>query len=455
MTTPSPLTQLLGEFVSSLRYESIPPAAMDTVRAGFADTIGVMIAGSGDEPVRLLIDALDPQPGPASVLFGSRTATPRDAAWINATAAHVLDYDDAGLRGHPSAVMVPAILAEAQACGASGKDMATAYVAGYEVWAELAHREPHAHHRKGWHPTGIFGSIAAAAAIASLKRLNAAQTVHAFAIGASQSAGLMSNFGSMTKPFHAGHASHAGVVAAHLAAAGFTGALDALEHPQGFMNAVSPEGKVDRAGMLRAGQDWHILRNGLGIKKFPMCYCTHRPIDAMLDLLQRQPLRPDEIRSIDVSISGRNATVLRNHRPDTGLAAKFSIEFAMAACVIAGRVTLEELTDAFVQREDIQSMFPKVTVNINPDEDPNSGYAPFDHVVVTLENGTRLVSENVHFAKGAFEVPLSRDELFAKFAACVRVGGASADAQAMFDALYHIEQQPGTHTIPGLGSSRS
>ena len=143
-------------------------------------------------------------------------------------------------------MLAPAILAEAETLGLGGREMFAAYVAGYETWAELARRDPGHHHVKGWHPTGIFGAIGAGAACAALRRLDASQATMAIALSASQAGGIMANFGTMTKPFHAGRASHAGLVSARLAELGFTAAQDALEHPQGFLSAVSPEGRADR-----------------------------------------------------------------------------------------------------------------------------------------------------------------------------------------------------------------
>src|SRR5690349_13455277 len=246
---------------------------------------------------------------------------------IVGTAAHALDYDDVGLRGHPSTVLVPAILAEAETLGSTGADMVVAYVAGYETWAELFRRDTGLLHQKGWHPTGLYGAVGAAAACASLRRLDADKAAQAIALGASQSSGLMANFGTMTKPFHAGKAAHAGVMAARLAEAGFTASSDALEHPQGFLHAISPAGTEDRDGDCKAGTEWAILSQGLGIKKYPTCYCTHRAIDGMLDLVAGSPVKAEQVESISVSMSDYFATVLRNHQPETGLAAKFSIEF--------------------------------------------------------------------------------------------------------------------------------
>src|SRR3990170_1432215 len=139
MTTE--LTRKLGEFVAGLRYGQIPAGAISVIRTGFTDCVGVMIAGSGEPVVQLLVAALKPPPGEATLVFGQHSAAAPEAAWINATAAHALDFDDVALRGHPSAVLVPAILAEAQAIGASGQEMMAAYAAGYETWAELVRRE--------------------------------------------------------------------------------------------------------------------------------------------------------------------------------------------------------------------------------------------------------------------------------------------------------------------------
>ncbi|HEY8610908.1 MAG TPA: MmgE/PrpD family protein, partial [Roseomonas sp.] len=239
MTTS--ITRALGAFVSGLRFDAIPAEAVSIARTGFVDCVGVMIAGRDEPVVGILRDTLgvaNPR-GEAALTFGSLRAPAPEAAWINGTAAHALDYDDVALRGHPSTVLVPAILAEGEALGATGAEMVAAYVAGYEVWAELIGHDQDYHHEKGWHPTGLFGAVGAAAACARLRGLDADQAAQAIALGASQSAGLGANFGTMTKPFHAGRAAQAGVMAARLAGAGMTASLDAIEHPRGFLYAIS------------------------------------------------------------------------------------------------------------------------------------------------------------------------------------------------------------------------
>jgi 2-methylcitrate dehydratase PrpD len=436
------LTQDLGRFVADLTFERLPEGAADVARIGFIDTIATMIAGAQDPAPQLLRKALHPTSGEATLYFTGEKSPAPEAAWINGTAGHALDYDDvASLRGHPSTVIVPAILAEGETLGASGQAMLAAYVAGYETWAELAWRDPGHHHRKGWHPTGIFGPIGAAAACASLRRLDADGAARALALAASQSSGVMANFGTMTKPFHAGRSAHSGLMSARLAEVGFTAALDALEHPQGFLSAVSPEGAVDRgAPMQRAGNEWKILKYRLGIKKYPACYCTHRALDAMLELLARQPLKPADIERITVSISDTHSLILRNHEPQTGLAAKFSMEFAMAAAVISRRAGLAEYTDGFVKRPEVQELMRRVRVETNQNYDPEvSGASVFDLVRVELVGGRVVESEKVARAKGHADRPLSEDELFEKFRICLDAGDAKIAPDVLFDRLRHLE----------------
>jgi 2-methylcitrate dehydratase PrpD len=433
------LTQHLGQFVANLSPNHLPEDAVKIARMGFIDTIGTMIVGRSEESVRIMTEVLAPADGPATLTFGRRKIAAPEAAWINGTAAHALDYDDVTLRGHPSTVLVPAILAEAETLGASGSDMITAYVAGYEVWAELALRETGLLHEKGWHPTGLYGAPAAAAACAKLRRLDAEKATIAIALGASQSSGLMSNFGTMTKPFHAGKAAHAGIMAARLAEAGFTANEDALEHPRGFLHAISPQGNEDRTSEPKAGTEFRILTHGLGIKKYPMCYATHRAIDCLMDLIAESPIKVDDVAKITVRISENASKVLRNKQPDTGLAAKFSIQFAMASPVIAGRVGLRELTDGFVQRPDVQDLMRRVAVETTTDYDPDMpGAARHDSVAVHLTDGRVIEGTPVARATGHPSRPLSDAQLYEKFADCLAVGQSDIPADVLFKRLTEI-----------------
>lgn len=434
------LTRSLGAFASAVRRENVPASAWDTVRTGFTDCVATMIAGRNEPVVRTLTQVLGAgTTGESTLCFGAGRANAADAAWINGTAAHALDYDDVALRGHPSTAIVPALLAEGEALGASGADLATSYVAGYEVWADLVDRERGKHHDKGWHPTGIFGPLAAAAACARLRGLDAQQATAALGIAASRASGLMANFGSMTKPFHAGCAAHAGVIAARLAAQGMTSSPDALEHPQGFLNAVSPAGDYD-ATPRTPGTPWQIVRQGLSVKKYPICFAAHRVVDATLDLVREHGVAARDVERVTVSLSVLAAKLLRNALPQTSLEAKFSIQFAVAAALLAGNVGLTELADGYVLSEPVQRLMQRVNVVTNENYDAEAPVqSVYDELEIALASGRTVKSAQVRRPRGHPSNPLRPGELWAKFSDCLAAGGRERDAARLFEALQHID----------------
>ncbi len=437
------LTRELGEFVSRLQYKDLPPEGLHVAKLGFLDCVGVMMAGSV-EPVAEIVarTVLDGCEKPeASVLFTTRRAPAALAAWVNGAAAHALDYDDAG--GHRSAILVPTILAEGEALGAGGEEMVTAYVAGFEVWSELALREKGHLHEKGWHPTGIYGALAAAAAAARLRKLDSELTATALAIAASEASGLVANFGTMVKPFHAGNSARAGIVAARLAANGMTAAANALEHTRGFLSAVSQGGDFDATRPVKAGRDWRIGIEGVSIKKFPTCYCTHRAIDAMLEVANAHDLKPGDVAEIEVLIGKTQKAILHADQPKTGLEGKFSIQFAMACALAERRVTLGELVDPVVQRRDIQDLMRRVKVTLLTEYDTvMPQYSTYDQVKVRLASGKVVESDRITRAKGHISRPLTEAELYAKFASCLDFAASPLDRRGLFDAFNRLETQP-------------
>src|SRR5690348_1164147 len=311
-----------------------------------------------------------------------------------------------------------------------------AYLVGYETWAELIARDPDPHHEKGWHPTAVFGTIAAAAAVASLRHLSCENARHAIALSASLAGGLVANFGSMTKPKHAGRAASAGIEAVRLAIGGLTASPDAIEHHAGFLSAISPKGRVDRERPADAlGRNLRILDSGLSIKQYPICYATHRVIDGVIDAARANSLRVAEVASVEAQIGRTQASMLRNHAPQTGLEAKFSLEFAVASALIAREVGLDQLTDTFVQRADVQDAMRKVatqTLDTRCPIEPMFAYA--DRVHIRLRSGEILDTGDIRFARGNAQVPLSVDELRRKFVSCA--GRASeVDAGRLYGQL--------------------
>ncbi|HEY5899836.1 MAG TPA: MmgE/PrpD family protein [Burkholderiales bacterium] len=424
------LTRALAERVSALRFETLPPEAVETVKRGAIDCIGVLFAGM-DEPVaRILLQSI-PDGNEASVLFGDRKARSADAALVNAAAAHALDYDDTGIDGHPSVVLVPTMLAEGERLRTSGKAAVAAYVAGYETWGELVNRDADKHHGKGWHPTAVFGTVAAAAAASNLAKLTPEKTMHAIAMAASMAGGLVANFGSMTKPYQAGRAAQNGITAARLAAAGMTASPDALEHQSGFLRAFSPKGNVRTDEKLG---DWHILRQGLNVKRYPVCYGVHRSIDAVLAL----DVSAAEVEAAEMRVGRHQGAMLRHHSPQNALDAKFSGEFAMACALLRRKVGLAELKDDFVRSDAVQALMRKVRITTTDEADPDEPlFAAYDQVTLTLKNGKVLKSEPVRHARGHARNPVGLDELRAKFDDCTK--GAR---RALFERLLRLDEQP-------------
>jgi len=430
------LTSEIGAFLSAVRDKGPPPEAMPVVRSGFTDCVAVMIAGREQDVTRIVGTHLGARFGGNGLLVSGLKAP--DAALLYGTAAHALDYDDVALSGHPSAVLVPAILAEAADSGADGATMSKAYVAGYEVWAELIRRDADQHHLKGWHPSAIFGTIAAAAACAVIRRLDAGKAAHAVGMAASMAAGVGANFGSMTKPLQVGRAAQSGLQAGRLAEAGLTASPDAIEHNLGFLRAISPKGNVDTTAPAALGREWRILESGVNIKLYPMCYGVHRSLDAMLGLVRGENVSADDIAGVEVEMGEVQAAVLRNHRPQLALDAKFSAEFAMAAAAIARRCGMSEVSDAFVQRADVQAFLPKVSITPTFEKSAEDTLmAPSDRVRITLRDNRELASPPVRHPRGHFKNPADADVLWSKFADCV--DGAPIEARPLFERLQRID----------------
>lgn len=445
-STPIGLTAALADYVAAPSFGGAEDAACAIAQTGFIDTIATMLAGQNEPVVQLMLQHLGTTGGAteAPVPFAHRFMSAPDAACVNGVAGHALDYDDVALSAHTSTVLVPAILAEGHRLGISGQEAVRAYVVGYEVWAELFGRESEQYHLKGWHPTGVFGTVGAAAAVAYLNRLTATQTQTALSIAASMASGLVANFGTMTKPLHAGRAAANGIESVRLARLGLTAAPDIFEHPAGYLTAISPSGKADRTRPAnQLGQTPRILDTGLSIKRYPVCYSGHRIIDGMLTLVERENLQPDDVREITVTIGPAQASMLRNARPTTGLEAKFSAEFAVASALVARQVGLAQLKDEFVNRAVVQTQLGKVKVAITDKLCPiDPAFSFADRVQITTTDGRLLDSGDIRFALGNAKNPIDSAGLRQKFMDCLAVGGASAGADAMYAKLENLPSLP-------------
>ena len=387
------------------------------VRTAFIDTLACILAGRA-EPVTARVNAWAGRPSMEYPARAGETG-PALAALLNATCGHALDFDDVGLAGHPSVVLIPVLLAEHEAHGTHGFDLVQAYAKGYAVWAELARRMKVHLHGRGWHPSAVFGTVAAAAAAAAARRLPAEQTAHALGIAASSAAGLIANFGSMTKPLQVGRAARAGIEAADLAAAGIDASPDALDGPTGLLAALAGPENADRNPVLVEKFEDALRGQRPGIKKSPICYAAHRIVDGVLDLRAAQGLQPGDIERIDATLSKTAASVLRHHQPHTLSEARFSLEFAVAVALVHGAVGTPQVQLANLGDPDVMGLMGRVhtgTVDTRCPLEPSFAFE--DRVWITTRDGRVLDSGPIRFARGHAMLPLAEADLIEKLVAC-------------------------------------
>jgi 2-methylcitrate dehydratase PrpD len=416
-------TSGLAEFVAKSRWEDCPTAAVDAARRAILDCLGVMLAGSAEPAARIIQKVADAEGGtPLCTVVGTGRRT--GAVWAalcNGTAAHALDFDDTNfaMMGHPSAPALSAALAAAELTLADGRALVHAFLLGFEVETSLAEVLNPPHYERGWHATCTLGTLGAAAAAARLLGLDAVQVRTALAVAASQASGLKENFGTMTKPFHAGHAARSGVMAALLAREGWTASEQAIEGPQGFLRVLGA-GKIELGALERLGAPWKILTSGVAVKPYPSCACTHSIIDGTLELRRAHGLRPDQVAEVTVGVNATVPRILIHSDPRTGLQAKFSAEFAAAAALAEERVGLTTFTDEKVQDGRIRALMKRVRMVVDPEIPGDLERHVWTRVTIRLADG-RALSIGPREVPGHPSKPLPLQALREKFAECASV----------------------------------
>ena len=336
----------LAKRIVGMQYEDLPAEAVRWAKISFIDTIGCAFAGIDERGPQITQKVLTTGrgAGPSLIWGTARRAMPLDAAAVNGIAAHALDYDDCNnsIAGHPSAALLPAALALGEELGASGRDVILAYVTGFETQGRIAHAVHLHHYEKGWHPTATLGIFGAAAASARLLGLDSDRTATALAIACSLSSGVKANFGTMTKPLHAGECTRNGLYAALLAKEGFTACPEAFEHKHGFFEVFNGAGNYVAGKVLESWADpLEILNPGVGLKQYPCCGSTHSAIDAMLILRERHRLTPGEVAKIESITHDRALAHTDRPDPRSSLDAKFSVQYCVARALMHGDVTFE------------------------------------------------------------------------------------------------------------------
>jgi len=423
------LTAYVADFIASTRFARIPPEAVGLGKKSILDGLGLALAGSVAKSGALIRRHLQSLgcAGGASTVVGSPLRLPaRFAAFANGTAIHADDYDDTqlavakdrvyGLLTHPTAPVLPAVLAVAERDGRSGRDLLTAYHVGVEVECKIAEAINPRHYQHGFHSTATCGTFGAAAGLANLQGLSSALAATALGIAGSLSAGLRENFGTMMKPFHAGRAAESGVLAAEFAGLGFTATPHILEAPRGFFRAAG--GGYDETAILgKLGNPWTFMDPGVSIKPHPSGSLTHPGMTLMLSLITEHDIRPEQVARVKVGTNQNMPNALIHHRPTTELQAKFSMEFCMAILLLERKAGLSEFTDEVVNRPDVQAMIQKVDFGVHPEAEA-AGYDKMTTIIEIALTDGRVISGRADFGKGSPANPMTYEEVADKFREC-------------------------------------
>lgn len=438
-------TEKIAKFVAEADYGNIPEEARQAAKSAILDWVGVAVAGYREPGVQITKKYTNhlSATGEAGIIGGAFRTSAELAALVNGAAGHALDYDDtfpssAGYNFHPTAPILPAVLALGQKCNSPGTDVLAAYIVGIEVESRIGAAIGRYSSKVGWHPTPVVGTIGAAAACASLLKLSDWQAQMAFGVAGSLASGLLRNFGTMAKPLHAGSAARNGVVATLLAQDGFTANEGVLEEEGGFCS-IFTGGKVKGLGNNEQdlGENWHIVSPGMSFKPYPCCRSTHSSIDASVHLRNTLGIKADQAVKIICKTSPRHPQLARFHRPKSGNEGKFSIPYCIAIALLKGKVSLEDFTDEKVADIEAQALLSKVDY-LYPAEYKKSPLSLAQEVVVKLNNGAEY-SHRVDVPKGDPENPISEKELSAKFIDCARLSFPQKVIEKVLQMITNLE----------------
>jgi 2-methylcitrate dehydratase PrpD len=431
--TFSPTLQLTRRLIA-MRAEPPSPQAVTVAKQCLLDWLGVTLAARREPLVGILADELEPSDelGACTLIGLARRASPMNAALINGAAGHALDFDDViTAMGHPTAPVAPAVFALAEVVGASGAQIVQAFIIGLEAECRVGRLMGPSHYAKGWHTTATFGSFGAAAAAAHLLGLDEGQLLHAFGIAGTQAAGLKSVFGTMSKPLHAGKAAQNGLLAARLAARGFTSDTDILGSSQGF--AATQSTSVDvAAGLEDRPRPWVV--DAL-FKFHAACYLTHNTIEATNALRGEANLSPDDVDAITIQVQPVHLGVCNIEAPRTGLECKFSLRMT-CALALCGDDTFDDAVfcDATAARTDLVELCRRVSVEATS---PTAGSA----VTLNLKDG-RTLSRTVDVAVPERDLAAQQGKLEHKFRYLARHGLDPKAVEEIVETCRNLDREP-------------
>jgi len=456
------LTRYVAEWVAAARFSAVPREVIELGKKSILDGLGVALSGSVADTgglVRRYLRSLGPLAGSATVIGSDLKYPPRFAAFANALAMHSDDYDDTqlavgndrvyGLLTHPTTPCLAAALAAAEDARLPGRDLTLAYHLGVEVECKIAEAIAPRHYEQGFHSTGTCGPFGAAVATAKMRGLTAEQIARAMGIAASQSSGLRENFGTMTKPFQAGHAAECGVVSTDFGALGWTAAEDILEAPRGFFQAAGGGYRSD-AIFHKLGSPWTFASPGVSIKPFPSGSLTHPGMTLARRLIRENHIEAGQVESVDVGTNRNMPNALIHHQPENALQAKFSMEFCIAALLLYGNAGLSQFTDEVVNRPEVQAMVRRVRFYVNAEAE-KAGYNKMTTIIDILLKDGRTISGRADFGKGSPADPMTYDDVAEKFLDAANFARwPHAKAAGIVDVVRKLEDLPDVRALTAL-----
>ena len=452
MPPPSGVTARVVEFISTTRLETMPDSVVQQGKRCLIDGFGVVLAGMvtpGSGIVRDYVKTFAAI-GDASLLGPGRGKAPAEvAALANGAFGHAMDYDDTqmsttpdrtfGLLTHPTVPALASALAMAESRGASGARFLEAFLIGFEVECKIAEAINPDHYKRGFHSTGTIGIFASAAAAAKLLDLQPPAIAHTLAIASSLSSGIRVNFGTMTKPLHAGRAAQNGIVAAVLASKGFTGGDDGLDGQWGFFQVAG--GGADTARISGAlGRPYSMVNPGVSVKPYPCGSLSHPTMDAMLKVIVDHDIKPEQIKKIRVRAGSNILEPLRYKTAKTELEAKFCLPFLMTSLVLRRRAGIREFTDEFVSSAPVQRMMPLVDSQFDAEIEAKGFDKMLSVIEVELADGRSFVQRSDDKYRGGPEKPFTIGELHAKFIDCAQLTLDAAAITRSLELIEHVEK---------------
>ncbi len=455
------LTREVTAFVLGTGYEGIPSEVIELGKKSMLDGLGLALSGSVAESGAILQKYLEHQglSGQTTVIGTGLKVQERFAAFANGVGVHADDYDDTqlavqkdrvyGLLTHPTAPCLPAALAVAERHDQSGRELISAYNLGLEVETKISEAISPRHYQHGFHSTATCGVFASTSAVAKLYDLDSDTTTRALAIAASQAAGLRENFGTMTKPFHAGRAAEAGVIAADLARAGWTATDKILESPRGFFQAHGGGYELD-ALHGKLGNPWTFMDPGVSIKPHPSGSLTHPGMTKMLELVLEHNIQPGDVEKVDVGTNHNMPNALIHHRPTDELQAKFSMEFCMAILLMERRGALPEFTDEIVNSADVKKMISRINFGVHPEAEA-AGYDKMTTIIDIHMKDGQVISGRADFGKGSPANPMSYDEVADKFRGCAEFAEwDKGKTEQIIETVWTLEQLKSVRELTSL-----